>query len=540
MASSTAARSIVSKITADPVAQAEALPESFWRSLRHLNQYRLFLAFSMAIGVWAFPQYAPIAEADVQSFLASGVLYGTAAILLSGMERMREIAFNRQLYAQVGVDVLAISWLMHLSGGTAGGLGLLLILPVAAAGMLPSIRPVLAVASLAALIILAEQAWRVFGTAFGLGGFVRAGLLSMGLFVVALLSHALAKGARSAAELAGEKAHLAEQLARINARVIQELPFGVLVVDRGGNILLANSQAEEQLRGQFHTECTLGRCSPHLAELWTSWRSEGKVQAHPFQIAREGSRLRARFIELEPEREAGAIVVIEDVTELEAEAQRMKLAALGRLTANLAHEIRNPLSAVNHAAQLLAEEPDPEVRARLCKIIEDNANRLNWLVDDVLSLNRRDRLDREVLVAAEMLPAFVEEFRRNEGVPEGVIRLEIEPECGLCFDRMHLQQILWNLTRNAWRYCRKEAGSIRISARRYEEGADLDVFNDGPPVGAELQLHLFEPFYTTDQKGSGLGLYISRELAEANQAQLRYVEQADGAMFRLSGQTSIC
>lgn len=520
--------------------EAATLPESFWRSLRHLNQYRLFLAFSLTIGVWAFPQYAPIAEADVQIFLASGVLYGTAAILLAGMERLREIAFNRQLYGQVGVDIVAISWLMHLTGGVAGGLGLLLILPLAAAGLLPTVRTVLVVASLTTLLMLFEQSWRALGTGFVMGGFVRAGLLSMGLFVVALLSHALAKSARSAAELAGEKARLAEQLARINARVIQELPFGVLVVDRNGNILLANSQAEEQLRGQFHAECTLDRCSPHLAELWANWRREGRAQAHPFQVAREGSRLRARFIELEPEREAGAIVVIEDLTELEAEAQRMKLAALGRLTANLAHEIRNPLSAVNHAAQLLKEEPDAEVRMRLCKIIEDNASRLNWLVDDVLSLNRRDRQNREALQAAEVLPAFVEEFQRNESVPAGVILLEIEPGSGFCFDRLHLQQILWNLCRNAWRYCRREAGSIRISVRRYEEGVDLDIFNDGPPIDAELKLHLFEPFYTTDQRGSGLGLYISRELAEANQAQLRYVDQTGGVLFRLSCSTSIC
>jgi len=516
------------------VTAAATFPESFWRSLRHLNQYRLFLAFSLTLGVWAFPQYAPIAADDIQLFLVSGVLYGTAAILLSGMERLRQTVFQRQLYAQVGVDILGISWLMHLSGGSAGGLGLLLILPLAAAGMLPSLRSVLAVAALATLILLLEQAWRTLGTNLALDGFIRAGLLSMGLFVTALLSHALAKGARSAAELAGEKGRLAEQLARINARVIQELPFGVLVVDPAGRVLLANSQAEEQLRGQFHTDCTLERCSPQLAELWAGWQREGKAQAHPFQVERDGGRLRARFIELEPQREAGAIVVIEDVTEIEAEAQRMKLAALGRLTANLAHEIRNPLSAVNHAAQLLKEEADAEVRARLCRIIEDNASRLNWLVDDVLSLNRRDRQNREKLQAAEVIPAFVEEFRRNESVPPGVIQLEIEPAADFCFDRLHLQQILWNLCRNAWRYCRKQAGSIRISVRHYAAGTDLDVFNDGPPVEAKLQVHLFEPFYTTDQKGSGLGLYISRELAEANQAQLRYVERPDGALFRLS------
>lgn len=520
------------------MAVAEALPESFWRSLRHLNQYRLFLAFSVTIGVWTFPEYTPISQDDLQLFLASGVLYGTAAILLAGMEHARRFDFENQLVAQIGTDIAAISWLMHLSGGILGGLGLLLIVPVAASGMLPTLRAVLLVASVATLLLLLEQTWRALGAVSVLGSFVRSGLLSLGLFAVALFSHVLARGARSAAELAGEKGRLAEHLARINARVIQELPFGVLVVDSAGNILLANSQAEEQLRGRFRPDCTLDRCSPHLAALWAAWRDEGKTRALPFQIAQEDARLRARFVELEPEREAGAIVVIEDVTELEAEAQRMKLAALGRLTANLAHEIRNPLSAVNHAAQLLKEGQQPEVQVRLCKIIEDNAQRLSWLVDDVLSLNRRDRIDQEALSVAEIIGAFVEEFQRNEQIPDGTIQLQLEAEVRVGFDRLHLQQILWNLCRNAWHYCQKGPASIQISARREGVGVDIDIFNDGPPVDAALREHLFEPFYTTNQQGSGLGLYISRELAEANRAQLRYVEHAAGALFRLSCQVT--
>lgn len=516
------------------MATADNLPDSFWRSLRHLNQYRLFLAFSVTIGAWAFPQYAPIAEGDLQLFLTSGVLYGTAAILLAGMEQMRQYGFERQLVAQVGADIVAISWLMHLSGGILGGLGLLLIVPVAASGMLPTMRAVLLAASVATLLLLFEQLWRALGVGSVLGSFVRTSLLSIGLFAVAVFSHVLARGARAAEELAGEKGRQVEHLARMNARVIQELPVGVLAVDSDGRVLLANSQAEEQLRGNFHADCTLEHCSPGLAQLWTAWCRDGQDRAYPFQVAQ--TRLRARFIELEPEREAGAIVLIEDVTALEAEAQRMKLAALGRLTANLAHEIRNPLSAVNHAAQLLKEGQGPEVQVRLCKIIEDNAQRLSWLVDDVLSLNRRDRLDQETLPVAEVVTAFVEEFQRNEQVPEGTIQIEIEPGAGIGFDRMHLQQILWNLCRNAWHYCGKGPASIRISARREGGGVDVDIFNDGPPVDAELREHLFEPFYTTNQQGSGLGLYISRELAEANRAHLRYVEHPGGAQFRLSCQ----
>jgi len=515
------------------------LPEGFRRSLRHLSQYRLFLVFILILGVWAFPHAPLVVEQNAQAFLAIAGLYGLAALVLASPAAGRW-PFAVQLYAHEGIDIAGLSALMALAGGNESGFGLLLMVPLAAAGMLPRLRDVLLVAALASLVLMAEHAARALWGGGGADGFVRAGALSIGFFSVGLLSRALAKGVEAASLLADEKTRLAEQLGRVNARVIHELPFGVLVVDAAGRVILANSQAEALLQGRFQGQCSLERCSPRLAALWEAWLGQGKAPTHPFQVNREGPRLRARFMELEADRQAGAIVVLEDMTELEAEAQKMKLAALGRLTANLAHEIRNPLSAINHAAELLKEGGGAEVQARLCRIIEDNAQRLNRLVDDVLSLNRRDRVDREALALEAVLEEFRGEFERNQQVPPGILVMSVAAGLEACFDRMHLQQILWNLCRNAWHYCRKRPGSIRLVAAPSGAGVDIDVFNDGPPVSDEMQLHLFEPFYTSDRKGTGLGLYISRELAEANDARLHYVGRPEGALFRLSCQAPPC
>jgi two-component system sensor histidine kinase PilS (NtrC family) len=247
----------------------------------------------------------------------------------------------------------------------------------------------------------------------------------------------------------------------------------------------------------------------------------------------DGHRLRARFMELEPSRNEGAVVVLEDMTELESQAQKMKLASLGLLTANLAHEIRNPLSAIRHAAGLLKEDANDTMSGKLTRIIDDNALRLNSLVEDVLSLNRRDRMNRAEIELADFLPAFVQEYAQRETLPRGVMTLQMARETHACFDVGHLEQILWNLLRNAWRYCTRSPGSIRVRLNAGEDHADIEISNDGPAIKPEVQAHLFEPFYTTEHQGTGLGLYIARELAEANGAELRYVDIPEGALFRL-------
>jgi two-component system sensor histidine kinase PilS (NtrC family) len=509
------------------------LPESFWRSLRHLNRFRYFLALFFVLGP-LYPGLTVLGQLAPRQFLAIGLGYAALAWLFGrSLDRQRP-SFEQQVARQVLLDALFITYLMHLSGGNASGLGLLLIVPLAAAGMHPQARMTLFLAAFASLLILVEQVLHTLGLGAE-GGFLRAGLLSTGLFGVAMFSHYLAGSTLSASKLAGEKSAEAEELARINARVIEDLPHGVLVIDREGKVIQHNARAEDLLQCRIFSLANLNHCAPQLAASWTEWRRSGQVSELPFAMGGGARRLRARFSELEPTRSEGAVIILEDMTELERTAQNMKLAALGRLTANLAHEIRNPLSAIHQAASLLREDSQADaVTQRLTGIIDSNSKRLNTLVEDVLALSRRDRLDTEAIPVEEFLHGFVTEFQHAEDIPQGTFVVQAGAQLRVCFDRLHLNQILWNLSRNAWRYCTRAPRSVQLRGVAGDNQVYIEVYNDGAPITAEMQARLFEPFFTTDRRGTGLGLNIARELAEANGGGLGYVDQADGALFRLT------
>jgi two-component system sensor histidine kinase PilS (NtrC family) len=226
-------------------------------------------------------------------------------------------------------------------------------------------------------------------------------------------------------------------------------------------------------------------------------------------------------------------VFIEDVTRLREQAQQLKLAALGRLTANIAHEIRNPLSAISHAAELLEEGQRVADRVRLTRIIRDNTSRLERLVSDVLQLNRRDRVEAERIHLNRWLKDFLEEFARNESVAAGRLALEVRREALVRFDRGHLHQVLWNLMRNAVRHAKGGEGRVRVAVGVLANQVELNVIDDGDGVPQTVQGQLFEPFFTTYSAGTGLGLYLARELCAANGATLEYVDGSPGGHFRI-------
>jgi len=245
-----------------------------------------------------------------------------------------------------------------------------------------------------------------------------------------------------------------------------------------------------------------------------------------------GRSLGVRLLDVGTE-EVFRVLFLEDTTRSREEAQQLKLAALGRLTANIAHEIRNPLAAISHAAELLSEERRDPQRVRLTRIIHDNTQRLERLVAEVLQLSRRDRQSPERIALRRWLMPFIEEFVANESVPRERFLLEVPAEAAIEFDPGHLHQVIWNLLTNAVRYARAEPAAIRLSARAAGDRVELSVVDNGPGVPPSSLGQLFEPFFTTDSKGTGLGLYLARELCAANRAVLEHVREAAGAHFRV-------
>jgi two-component system sensor histidine kinase PilS (NtrC family) len=514
-------------------------PDSFWRSLKQLNAFRFFLAAFFGASVLFSDSLHILSPGHQDILVPTAIIYLTAAIGFRFFLSGQHPGFSYQLVMQLVTDIVVITLFIHYGGSNTSSLGLVLTVPMAAAGLHPKTRIMLFLAALASLAMLLEQGLFTLGQGNIVGGdtaggYLRAAMLSIGFFTVAGISHLLAKGMLASTRMADEKEREAFELERINARVIQDLPYGVLVLGPGGLVVLHNQQAEILLGCRVETQACLMDCNPDLDSLWRDWLNGGPPASS--LAAREGAgRLRIRLMELGLDRGEGAVVIVEDMSELEQEAMHMKLAALGRLTANLAHEIRNPLSAINHAAQLLHEDVDQaSSSARLTRIIEDNVVRLNDLVEDVLLLSRRDRRNREVVSLDQFMPDFVAQFQQTESVPEGVIRLDIEAGLMVDFDRMHLHQILWNLLRNANRHCSKLPGSIVLSAGSTGDAALIELYNDGPSIPADMRQKLFEPFFSTERAGTGLGLYIALELSETNGGLLRCVEQAQGARFRLT------
>ena len=234
--------------------------------------------------------------------------------------------------------------------------------------------------------------------------------------------------------------------------------------------------------------------------------------------------LRSRFVRPAAAETEEFVIFLEDTRALEERAQRLKLAAMGRLTASIAHEIRNPLAAISHAGQLLVEDATEPVQRRLAAIVIENTQRLNRLVEDVLRVARRDAPLGDELDLSAFLGAWIAEFARDRRLDPARIALQPISGVQVKFEPAHLRQILFNLVDNALRYASEGPGAVVVAVARDDPDrrVSLWVFDDGPGIPAEARGALFEPFYTTHARGTGLGLYLAREFCAANRADLVY------------------
>ncbi len=509
--------------------------DAFWRSLQLFNVYRLVAAVILLIIAATWHQNLTFGSRDLSLFLGTAAVYAAFSVLGFALIRTRR-RFDLQLSQQVLADVVFIVLLTYASGGISSGLGLLLLTSLAGAGLISRGRLTLFYAAVASIATLLEHTYEVLAFDAGFAQYAQAGLLSCAYFAVALVAFELARYTRASEQLAAQREIDLQDLAQVNQHVIQDMQDGVLVVDGAGTIRQFNARAERllgALRGRREVPLA-SYCAP-LAARFSEWRQD-VAAVESYAEVPLGHNLSARFVPVSRRRSAGALIFIEDLSRLQKQARQIKLAALGRLTANLAHEIRNPLGAISHATELLGEEqPANETVKRLLAIIQDNTQRLDRMVNEVLWLNRGDRAQREPIDLIEHLQRFVEQFADVEKIDVQMFRLELRGRLQILFDKSHLEQVMWNLCRNAVRHCRQAAGSVtlRVSGDADAGTVQIDVADDGPGVPGPMRSRLFEPFFTTSPGGTGLGLYIAREVCEANGATLDYVESAAGAHFIL-------
>ena len=505
----------------------------FWRSLRYFNLYRLTVASLFVFLSGVFGASISMLGRNLTMFFVTAVLYAAVAIFFFVPLRLRWPRFSWQLAGQMGSDILCLTVLSYASGGIQSGIGLLLLVSLAAAGLISRGKITLFFASVASIAALLEHSYEVLYTDADAAQFIQVGLLCMSYFAVAWLAHTLAKYAVGSQALAQRRGRDLVSMAEANRLVMRDMQDGVLVVDGNGMIMQMNSRAERLLHKTLREESSLSDAFPILYGQYAMWKFNGDVSRDILQLD-VGLQARLRFVSIERDAARGAVIFLEDMQRVRAEAQQIKLAALGRLTANIAHEVRNPLSAISYATELLREEQDDAKRQRLLQIVLDNTQRINKIVHDVMQLNQRDRAQTEAIELESFMRSFVEEFELAERLAPGVAAVSGMPGIEVSFDSGHLHQVLWDLCRNALRYCSKMPGSLKLTMVSEDGQAALEVQDDGPGVSSEHQGKLFEPFFTTAADGTGLGLYIARELCEANGARLEYRVGGAGACFRIT------
>ena len=521
---------------------AGGVTETHWKSLRYFNLYRFLVAGLLFASSFLHPSpYSILSFEHGLVHLAVTSIYLLATTIALTAMRSYPQRFNMQLSANVLIDILVITALIHSGGGLRSGLGVMLLVTLAGAGLVGQGRLVLFYAALATLAVLLEQSYRALSDDFDAAGFFQAGVFSAGFFAVAISARLLARRVIANEELARQRGVDLENQTLISQRVIEEMQDGVLVLNQRGWVKQHNPRAERLLGLSGTPEAMLSSYSPELAQGFLDWQARATEDSLLVRVVSNGMQLRARFVATESS-ERDVLVYLEDTGRLQEQAQQLKLAALGRLTANIAHEIRNPLSAISHAGELLLEERRGEMHERLLRIVLDNAQRLERIVSDVLEVGRRDRAHLELIDLHESLPLFVEEYTVKEKVATDVIRLEISGPATLFFDRSHFHQVLWNLLGNALRHSQRLAGSVRLLVQGSGQNGlvELHVIDDGEGVSDAQREQIFEPFFTTHNRGTGLGLYIARELSEANGARLELQRNAPGAHFRIVGRAKEC
>lgn len=503
-----------------------------WQSLTVYWFYRLVMAgvvlnlflneaLPSGLGRIRSELFGPIAFVYLGTIILAGIL-----LLL------RRPGYAAQAQLQVFTDIALLPFLIHFSGGFGSGAGVLLGIAVAAGGILVGGRCALLFAALASLAVLAEEVYSDLQGEFDAALYTHGGMLGASFFGIAWLALELARRAERSEAIAEQRGTMLDNLQEINEFIIRNLQMGILVVDEAGGIRLFNDAAARLLpRVRLGT---LDSASTGLAHLFREWQQERGTQTMVLDQAGVAD-IHVRFTQLAQTRPPLSMVNLEDSALHNRRVQLSKLASLGRLTASIAHEVRNPLGAISHAAQLLAESPalkGPD--RRMVQIVLDHAARLNTVVENVLQISRRDEARRETLRLHSYLLQFLGDFQTNHAIPAAMFELVSEigdPEVG--FDPSHLRQILENLCSNALKYGAPEVAPIRLRIVRRHGHPCVEVIDHGPVIEPKVARNLFEPFFTTAASGTGLGLYISRELAELNHARLEYVPAVVDSCFRL-------
>ena len=521
-----------------------------WGPLNFLNLYRIIISGLFVTFYFSGNPFPQLASHSASLFYGASGGYLISAIIFGIMIRLRSPDFNLQIHSQIISDIIFTTLIMHASGGVQSGLGTLIIISIAGGSIVIRGRHSLLFASLASIAVLFEEYFNHLENVYLDGSSLQAGILGITFFTTAIITHFVAKHIRESEALALRRGIDLANMSQLTEHIIQRMQTGIMVIDQFNRLRLINESAWHMLGMPSVTNNPyLSSLNTNLNDNYKNWQADNEISSSTLSLSPEYPSLLPRFAQLSQEENPATLIFLEDTSAMSREAQQLQLAALGRLTASIAHEIRNPLGAISHAGQLLAESPNMDnADLRLTQIISDHSKRVNVIIENVMQLGRGNQSYPQLVQLNDYLENFIRDFITGTSVErkDFLIKMQ-EDDMQIRFDPSHLQQVLTNLCENALRHTEIKSlteadNNIKIefhaAISENNNRPYLDIIDHGTGIDNETAAHIFEPFYTTAETGTGLGLYISRELAECNQAHLTLLPNetnspSKGSCFRL-------
>jgi len=518
---------------------------NLWSPLQLYSVYRLILAGTLlAIGVTHFSP-GEIEPSSLQLFSLASNIYVIFTVVGILTTHFKQPNFTTQLYFHTTVDIIFLLIVIYINGGLNSGLGILLLLPV----ILPSIlQPSQGSLLLSAVTVIALLTLEAFNQKMGGNNsfeMFHTGVLSLFIMVISWLAGSWFEKASATAELAKRRGIDLANLSHLNQSILDQLQTGIIVLDQEGSIQHLNPTAWDMLgQPEDWRDNNLMRFSPELNAHLKFWLENVSPKVVSYDIKHwKTTEFTMRLSQLGIRNQGVILMYLEDTRAQREKQQDVKMASLGQLTANIAHEIRNPLGAISHAAQLLSESPHlDKADERMIQIIQSNSKRMNGTIESVLNLSRKNNPNRENIRLKLWLNNFISEFVDQSSLTKNQISLFVDiPDAFIQFDPVHLHQVLWNLCRNAEKYAKKNVSQLHIDIQgnhpAHTKDIMLNIIDNGRGIPEKNIDRLFEPFFTTSTKGNdgtGLGLFMARELCLSNGASLEYVKlPAGGSCFRI-------
>ncbi|HET9049830.1 MAG TPA: ATP-binding protein [Chiayiivirga sp.] len=467
-------------------------------------------------------------------------IYLIVAVLLLIYARRSETALAAQAIVGVVLDILATVLMVHAVQHLQTGVAMTLIVTFGAAAVLLPLRTTITLAITAGAFLLFEYTISRVAPGVDRRSLIEILVCALAYLAMAKLGDLVGRQMRDSHALARQREAEVENLSQINELVIRRMRTGVLVVDVAGNVHLHNEAAWHLLGQPSGDPLMLGDIAPELAQRLFQWRmDDSRNEGKNLQLREDVPSVIPRFAGLGTSSEL-FVIFLDDTSLVSRRAEELTLTNLGRLSASIAHEIRNPLAAISYSAQLLEESPDlPDADRRLVEIILNHCLRMNGIIENVLSLSRRERSKPEAIDTVRWVQGFVDDFKLSHPSDSSEMRAVSQgQELECVVDPQQLEQVVSCLVQNAIRHGHLpgQPARITVATRRVGENGAIvvEVLDRGPGIPAKVAEKIFEPFVTTHELGNGLGLYIARQLCEANQAALEFVPMAGGSCFRVT------